>query len=259
MIAFAVLFAVTQASPSVPPDNHATTNSSVRQNAEPTKAPSAPNAISPTVQSASPIPPTTISTLPPVTVARDWVDFVALGASCALFVVGAVGVFMALRTLSVLRRQTDATVNSERSWIMIDIEWQKGAHIFDGTNDKGMQNTGIYVDYVCRNMGKAFAQITDKGYVLKIVTTLPQEPDFNSIDDFYHATEYLAPDSESRYLLSGISCVGSRRNRLIVLYGRAKYRDVYGEHETRFGYLVTSMGNLDRLAATDYPQYNKHT
>jgi hypothetical protein len=44
-----------------------------------------------------------------------------------------------------------------------------------------------------------------------------------------------------------------------VIYGRVKYRDVYGEHETRFGYLVTSMDNLDRLPASDYPQYNKHT
>jgi hypothetical protein len=122
-----------------------------------------------------------------------------------------------------------------------------------------MQNTGIYVEFVCRNTGKAFAQITDKGYVLRIATILPQEPDFASIDDFHHTTEYLAPDSESRYLLSGISCVGSRRNRLMVIYGRVKYRDVYGEHETRFGYLVTSMGNLDRLPASDYPQFNKHT
>jgi hypothetical protein len=94
----------------------------------------------------------------------------------ALVGVGIAGIIMALRTLSVLRRQTDAIVNSERSWIMVDIEWQKGAHIFDGTNSEGAQNTGVYVDYVCRNTGKAFAQITDKGYVLKIVNILPQEP-----------------------------------------------------------------------------------
>ena len=177
----------------------------------------------------------------------------------ALVGVGIAGIIMALCTLSVLRRQTDDIVNSQRSWVMVDIEWQKGAHIFEGTSSEGAQNVGIYVDYVCRNMGKSFAQITDKGYVLKIVNILPWEPDFASIDDFHHTTEYLAPDSASHYLLSGISCDGSRRNRLMVIYGRAKYRDVYGEHETRFGYLVTSMGNLDRLPASDYPEYNKHT
>lgn len=115
IIALAVLFAVAQASPPAPPTNRAPTNHSVPQNAKQNGAPSAPNAISPTVQqSASPNrkenaepatsiesarQPTAISKLPPVSVARDWIDFVAVGIAFALFVIGAVGVCMAYRTL----------------------------------------------------------------------------------------------------------------------------------------------------------------
>jgi hypothetical protein len=45
----------------------------------------------------------------------------------------------------------------------------------------------------------------------------------------------------------------------MVLYGRVKYTDVFGEHESRFGYLITGMGTLDRLPASSYPEYNRYT
>jgi hypothetical protein len=153
-----------------------------------------------------------------------------------------------------------ATINADRAWVMVDIEWQVGSHIFRTEGTEG-NSTGIFVNFICRNEGKSFAQITEKGYVFKIVQTLPQEPDFTKIDIFHHASEYVRPDSATDpYQLSGIMCNGHlNSSNMMVLYGRAKYRDVYGEHETRFGYLITGMGDLDRFPVSSYPEYNKHT
>jgi hypothetical protein len=60
-------------------------------------------------------------------------------------------------TFTVIQKQTKIAqdslatlINSERSWVMVDIEWEKGAHIFESTEQDGLQNTGIYVNYICQ-------------------------------------------------------------------------------------------------------------
>src|SRR5207249_3477984 len=122
------------------------------------------------------------------------------------------------------------------SWVMVDIEWQIGTRILEAVTgkdkDSTTDSTAIYVNYVCRNAGKSFAQITEKGYVFKIVSIvpekpLPQEPDFSGIDIFHHASEYVAPDAAAEpYQLPGITCNGHRKfNNMMVIYGYAKYMD----------------------------------
>jgi hypothetical protein len=157
------------------------------------------------------------------------------------------------------QKSADALIMSERAWVMVDIKWQQGAHIFEGTGNEG-EHTGIYVDYLCLNQGKSFAQITEKGYVFKIVNVLPQEPDFRDMNVLHHTSEYVTPNSATvPYQLSGIFCNGHQKpDKLMVLYGRVKYNDVFGQHETRFGYMITGQGNLDRIPATSYPSYNNH-
>lgn len=163
-----------------------------------------------------------------------------------------------------MRASVDAMIKSERAWVMVDIQWQVGPRIFAGdsmVDGQVIQDTGIFVNFICRNEGKSFAQIIEKGYVLKIVSVLPQEPDFSDIDIFHYASEYIGAGAASEpYKLSGIQCQGRRKpDNMMVMYGRVKYRDIYGEHETRFGYIITGMGNLDRLPTSSYPEYNKHT
>jgi hypothetical protein len=153
----------------------------------------------------------------------------------------------------------EAVIKAERAWVMIDIEWQVGVHILKSEGTKG-NSTAIFVNFICRNEGKSFAQITEKGYVFQIVQTLPQEPEFSQIDIFHHASEYISPDSSTvPYQLHGITGGHLKSSNMMVLYGRVKYTDVYGEHETRFAYQITDMGNLDRFPVSSYPEYNKHT
>lgn len=219
--------------------------------------------------------------LPPIHIEKDWMD------SCGIwifnFLLVAVGFLqffilwkqsrimkdhaVHLNSLAMATKQNgDALINGARAWLMVDIEWQDGKHILESNEGEGTEKTTIFAECRCRNEGKSFAQITEKGYVCKIISTdmpkmLPQEPDFSDIDLFHHACEYTAPNSAAEPYKLEITSDGRRKhNRAMVLYGRVKYRDVYGkDYETRFGYFITGMGNLERMAAESYPEYNSHT
>jgi hypothetical protein len=49
------------------------------------------------------------------------------------------------------------------------------------------------------------------------------------------------------------------RANVMLLYGRTDYRDVYGEHQTIFGYMISPNGDLVRLPHDTFPEYNKNT
>jgi hypothetical protein len=166
-------------------------------------------------------------------------------------------------------RSADALVATQQSYVMVDIDWQIGTHILEGTGGKTKEteskSTSIYVVCSCRNEGKSFAQITEKGYVFKNASlderrALPQIPDFKDIEIFHHASEYVIPNAAAEPYQFSAMCSGHRNsNSLMVIYGYVKYRDIFGKHETRFGYLITGMGQLDRLPTSSYPEYNRHT
>ena len=62
-----------------------------------------------------------VSPIPPVTVRGSVSELVGLIATVVLAVVGIIGIVVALRTLRVIGRQTDALVNSERAWIIAEL------------------------------------------------------------------------------------------------------------------------------------------
>src|ERR1700690_1113584 len=126
--------------------------------------------------------PVKVAELPPVSVKPGWRDDLALFFAGGLVGVGAYGVWMAKRTLKVVERQavsmrrqtthlknsvvqareaaqaakrsTDALIASERAWVMVDIVWQPGGHMFDGDSSDEGPSVGIFVNYTCRNVGR---------------------------------------------------------------------------------------------------------
>jgi hypothetical protein len=114
------------------------------------------------------------------------------------------------------------------------------------------------------NLGQSFAQITEKGYVFKRyarIDQVPDQPDFRDMQWIEFTNEYVPPNSTAEACtLSGVSCPGKQFDTgTMLFYGRVDYRDVYGEHATRFGYIITPQAILMRLPAATYPEYNKHT
>src|ERR1700731_3482932 len=63
-----------------------------------------------------------------------------------------------LAQLNASQAQADALINSERAWLMVDVEWDTGkwadrnAHVIEGSGAGG-DTTGIYIVVTCRNEG----------------------------------------------------------------------------------------------------------
>ncbi len=209
-----------------------------------------------------------ISKLPAVSVTRDFADWFSLALNGLLVVVG----FLTLgavwsqskemaRATKAMNRSTEALVKSVGAWVMVNIEPEKGTPKIDISQEDAHRYRSIDIKYICRNEGKSFATITEKGYVLKTLPApLPQNPDFKDIEIIDHACDIVAPMStaETHHFPLPCDLALLRGPNMIVFYGRVKYTDVYGEYETRFGYQITGMGNLERLPVRSYPKYNDH-
>lgn len=157
------------------------------------------------------------------------------------------------------KKSADALIAVERALVMVDFVSHSETRLLQSRGTQG-DSTCIFVTCICANQGRSMAQIIEKGYVFKIVTTLPPEPDFHNIDVFHRGCEYVKPNDVSQDNALSPICAGHRSSdTMMVLYGRVKYRDQFGERETRFGYQITGMNSLERLPATSYPEYNKHT
>ena len=134
-VALAVVLAVMQAAVPTPPKapnpsagrSQNVKNHGSVQNTPPQKTATVVEPISaqPSQQnSGSPSGPNTqqsvrVSELPPVSVHRDWADWVAWGLACMLVVIGAGGVRAAYKTLKTVEKQTQALVNAERAQVYV--------------------------------------------------------------------------------------------------------------------------------------------
>jgi hypothetical protein len=164
---------------------------------------------------------------------------------------------------------TNVIINSERSWIMVDVEWKKehgNGLLYSSSGDGKRKTIGISLNYICRNIGNTFAQITGKGYVFKAFNgSPPQTPDLTDIRWMEFADKYIKPgvDEDTYHLTEsfGISQIEDEGPRMMFFYGIVEYRDVYGDHKTIFGYLVNDVPtpSVTRLPIDIWPEYNKHT
>ena len=117
-----------------------------------------------------------------------------------------------------------------------------------------------FLNCVCRNDGRSPAWITEKGICAKLVNVIPKEPDFSDIEVFQREVQPIGAGQKDEHLLQK-SCAGTEEDRLrttFLLYGRVKYRTIFGKDaETRFGYVITHGDHLERLPA-EYPEYNEY-
>src|SRR5712692_11835127 len=92
-----------------------------------------------------------------------------------------------LAQLNVSQAQAAALVNSERAWVMVDVEWDtakwadRKAHVVEGSGTGG-DTTGIYVVLTCRNEGRSPAWIEEKRARFEIVEVLPDTPDLSTAE-----------------------------------------------------------------------------
>jgi hypothetical protein len=99
-----------------------------------------------------------------------------------LLIVGIIGAWVAVGTLRDIREQTPVLIDSERSWIMVDVGHVPAmGGIVDGQGSEWgvrSESTGFRARIVCRNDGKAPAWITEKRAGLDIVESVQESPDW---------------------------------------------------------------------------------
>lgn len=182
-----------------------------------------------------------------------------------LLLVGIFGAGIAIYTLFNIRDQTRALINSERAWIMVDVDSVPSfAGIVDGqSSEMGVgpvvaESTMFRARIICRNDGKTPAWITEKQAGLDIVDSVPVNPDWNRTIIIQAAPEPISVGQVSKPQDETVTCKRGRAlGKLTILYGIVKYRDPFGDNRTTtFGYRVRDDGTLERLSN---PKYNENT
>jgi hypothetical protein len=157
----------------------------------------------------------------------------------------------------------DALINSERAWIMVDIDpvpGLGGGRMLGGMeNETHTQVTSAQFRITCRNEGKTPAWITEKRACLKIMNgSPPVNPDLNSTKVIQYEPEPLAVGKETRRDGSLTYEGWENLGQITIIYGVIKYRDVFADsRSTVFGYVLTVDNRFERL--TGLPEYNKNT
>lgn len=175
-----------------------------------------------------------------------------------LLIVGIVGAWAAVSTLRDIREQTRALINSERSWIMVDVGHVPAmGGVVDGQSSEWgvrAESTGFRARIFCRNDGKAPAWITEKRAGLDIVESIPESPDWTRTNLIQVAPEPLSVGQVSAPTDETLICKRARAlGKLTILYGIVKYKDPFGENRsTSFGYQVRDDGSLERLPNLQY-------
>ena len=150
----------------------------------------------------------------------------------------------------------DVLIKSERSWILTDIAGFQARK----TTTPAVKTT-LRIQLKCKNQGHSVAWITKKYIRFEIVKEWPETPVFREEHCFDHALESFEPGgwAEIDRTMDADGYFGDGKTAL--LYGLIKYRDIFGDHETTFGYYISDGETMDTelLYMPGSPKYNKAT
>jgi hypothetical protein len=170
--------------------------------------------------------------------------------------------------------QLKTTRNSERAWLMAELEWADDRPGKFGWGNGGSvqgATTWARLSLNCSNDGKTPAWIVQKRVRMEIVETVPPKPQFPpaNLEWEFEASEPepLAPGKRNHPVSFDITCQGkwnfeveTMTDRELIVYGFIKYRDMFQvERETRFGYRFAKSSKAELERIKGFPEYNKHT
>jgi hypothetical protein len=163
------------------------------------------------------------------------------------------------------KNQSEAVINAERAWIMADLGWDLTSLKIAYLNGNEGHAIAVSLALNCRNEGRSIAWITERWVDMRGYDRIPNHPDFSPEERLVdRGVQPLAPNKElperARVSLSMRGTEADRSRLTIVIYGYVRYRTIFENTlgETRFGYLLTRGGELDRLPA-ECSEYNRNT
>jgi hypothetical protein len=183
----------------------------------------------------------------------------------ALVAVGLIQAAILFLTICAITRQTASAENSERAWVMGEIEWDQKklpdgkAFVVEGDGSEG-KSTGIWITLVCKNEGKSPGWIYEKRMKFELVKALDGRPNFESAQFQWTGREPIGIGNAFPHTTKVPRLViapgHAETDDTLVVYGIVKYRDIFGKaRSTTVGYRITSDRRLERLA--EYAAYNE--
>lgn len=148
----------------------------------------------------------TVAKLPPISVQRDWVDWLGIVFTGSLVLIGIGGVCAALRTLNSIKEQTRATrdnaqalINSERAWVVVESVTSRPPFV--------PPEPALFFVFALKNRGRTAARITGpfrrEFRTVPLHKQLPETPEYNTLvsnpervqEDIAHGS-VLVPDEQ---------------------------------------------------------------
>lgn len=160
-------------------------------------------------------------------------------------------------------RNSEAFINVERAWIMVQLDPVPGqGGPFGGEEiirDIITHKTGMIIRLICKNEGGTPAWITEKRACVDVVGSLPVTPNWDAVPVIQSEPEPLSVGEASAPKDEALVCNKARDSeKMIVVYGLVKYRDVFSPgRTTSFAYKIRVDGKFERLSG--YPEYNMNT
>src|SRR5713101_4263503 len=188
------------------------------------------------------------------------------GFTGALVFIGAVQAGILVWTIKAINRQTITAQNSERAWVMAQIDgdrekWSDGkVHIVEGSGTSG-DSTGTWIILSCHNEGKSPAWIYEKRVKFEVVPRVNPDPDFASLPIVFKGREPIGigqatiPNVTKLHRLE-IAEGRAKSGDMMVIYGIVKYHDIFkGSRIATFGYKISREADgysLERLTEAAY-------
>jgi hypothetical protein len=158
-------------------------------------------------------------------------------------------------------KSAQAVINSERAWVMVQIEWLAGSGSMLNTtlqpDEARHYETHASIRLKCTNEGKTIAWIDQKLACFQILKELPKQPDFSALEMLDCVPEWVRAQGRSELDVT-LTAHGEGDFAIPLVWGVVKYRDAFdGKHETTFGFRIRLDRKFERIAGI--PEYNKYT
>jgi hypothetical protein len=162
------------------------------------------------------------------------------------------------------KKSAEALINTERAWIMVELEWVPGylgRELGSRKIEGGEQtfNTTAPIRFKYTNEGKTIAWIDEKLACFQIVKELPKQPDLSVLEMLDPVPEWIGVKGGGK-LDRGLEADGQENieGAMSVVWGVIKYRDAFNaRHETVFGFRIRPDETFVRLIGLT--EYNKTT
>ena len=147
-----------------------------------------------------------------------------------------------------------SVVNSERAWLMADLDWFAGSnlHVAETTTksraEGRTESTTARIRAICKNEGKSPAWIDNLyGYMEIVREKLPREFPRRDQMQSFGPMGPLGAGKESQRSME-LTCSGHRKDReLLSVYVLIEYRDIFAmNRETYLGYIIYDSNNMRR-------------